>query len=292
MIVFRVNASIRRQTRSPIGFTVSHHIFFKILVGLICFTLSVHLLITRSLSDLTYYTNDASMPRSRHSPSTGIPPEIEDRSFPRVATYLQSKTLHLKSWEQSRRRVRDMGNAKARETIAIRDDLDLDVVETDVCKLPYTWQKTSFPSCNSIHEFDITRPWSVRLNMRHKLYRVIGNGYWRDVWLTQSRHGVVSEKGILKTMRYGHDFTPRNFDRMRRDGVVMERLTQSPFVLNIYSFCGTTSLTEYGEGGDIPDALWSDGRKSDLSQLEKLRIGTYLVYWDSNPFDVISTFNE
>jgi hypothetical protein len=279
-MIIRINTSIRRRpqpSNGAIGFSFSRHIIFKILLGLLLFTVSVHLMITLSLGNLTYFTNDAALSSGQLYRTRQGSSEVESRSFPRVATYLQSSSVFPKNWTQSRRQVRDMGNANARVEIAIRDDLDLDVVETDTCKLPYLWQKTSFPSCNSIHEFDITRPWSVLFNVRRKLYRIIGNGYWRDVWLIQNGHSNVSEKGILKTMRYGHDYTPRNFDRMRRDGVVMERLTKSPFVLNIYSFCGTTSITEYGDGGDIPDALWSDGRRSDLSQIEKLRIGESLI---------------
>ena len=81
-------------------------------------------------------------------------------------------------------------------------------------------------------------------------------------------------------MRYQHSFTPRNFDRMRRDSVTMERLTRSPFIVNLYAFCGTTGLSEFGDGGDLPDALWPPTQTTHttetivLSQMDKLRIGT------------------
>lgn len=289
-MIIRINGSIRRRPAASmtgaIGFFAPHHIMFKILLGIIIiFTASVHLMITHSLSSLIQYTDNADEGSGRLYPSSPISSRVlEERSFPRVSAFLQINTVILRNWTQSRRHVMDMANANVRAKIAMRDDLDLDVVETDTCKLPYTWQKSSFPSCNSIHEFDITSPWSIHSNGWRKLFRIIGNGFWRDVWLIQNDYAIASEKNILKTMRFGHEFSPRNFDRMRRDGVVMERLTKSPFVLNIYSFCGTTSITEYGDGGDIPDALWSEGRKSDLSQIEKLRIGTYDVVFLSTVF--------
>ena len=68
----------------------------------------------------------------------------------------------------------------------------------------------------------------------------------------------------------------RNFDRMRRDGLVMGELTKSKYVLDIYAFCGTSGLFEYADGGDIEETIWpSDGTESHLSQLDKLHMGTY-----------------
>jgi hypothetical protein len=58
----------------------------------------------------------------------------------------------------------------------------------------------------------------------------------------------------------------------------MERLTSSPYVLDIYSFCGGTGIFEFASGGDIDNAILggSKRRKKDkLSSLEKLYIGTY-----------------
>jgi hypothetical protein len=212
------------------------------------------------------------------------PQQKRQRLFPRTIIYAQNGTaggVYQRAkldaeidWVPPKRTVTDMGDAKARKRITKQDDLELDHVENEECKLRYEWQKTSFPTCNSVHEFDATNPWSTYGNRYHKLYRIVGNGYWRDVWIVKYDHG--DDKAVFKTMRYEHDYTARNFDRMRRDGVAMERLTESPFIIDIYSFCGTSSLSEYGDGGDIPDALWPSGEDPPLSQIEKLRIGKCL----------------
>ena len=206
------------------------------------------------------------------------------RRFSRYFYYNTTDVDETYRYIPTKRFVRDLGNAKARRRIETQDEIDLDIVEDEDCILQSEWQRTSFPTCNSVHEFDGTKPWSRMLHHKHhrrrrqKYYRIIGNGFWRDVWLVNYDHDTSNEKGILKTMRYHHSYTPRNFDRMRRDSVTMERLTKSPFIVDLYAFCGTTSLSEFGDGGDIPDALWPTQRTNAtavLSQLDKLRIGTY-----------------
>jgi hypothetical protein len=206
------------------------------------------------------------------------------RHFPRIIYLLSTDknpipTLSLEgsniTWK---RHVTDMGNIKARRRIAQRDDLDLDSVEDDRCQLRSNWQRMSFPTCNIVHEFDSTQPWSSTSSQmrRQKTYRIIGNGFWRDVWIVnyESRGIQSNERGIFKTMRYQHSYSPRNFDRMRRDSVTMERLTKSPFIIDIFAFCGTSSLSEFGDGGDIPDALWPTKTNVALTPIQKLRIGT------------------
>jgi hypothetical protein len=130
------------------------------------------------------------------------------------------------------------------------------------CELQYEWQRMTRPTCNTVHEnFGFAG---------HGDNRILGKGFWRDVWIFHDEGG---ETGIFKTMRYNQDFTPRNFDRMRRDAVIMERLTASEFIVDMYSFCGTSSVSEFGEGGDIP-AVLKDKERPPLTPVDKLRIGT------------------
>lgn len=273
-------ASTSRRMKQPfrkrIKIILSRRILLSIILGLLCanaFLIAFHL---NTDSDVSNCIECSIQQQDR---------QTFDRYFPRIfysdtVGIISNATAEEERIVLTKRTVVDMGNAKARRIIAKRDDIDLDIVEDDDCKLRSEWQRTSFPTCNSVHEFDGTKPWSHLSNHRgrQKYYRIIGNGFWRDVWLVNYDHGIVDEKGILKTMRYQHPYTPRNFDRMRRDSVTMERLTRSPFIVNIYAFCGTTSLSEWGDGGDIPDALWptpTTTGTSLLSQMDKLRIGTY-----------------
>lgn len=76
----------------------------------------------------------------------------------------------------------------------------------------------------------------------------------------------------LKTMRYMHEFIDRNFDRHRRDALVMERLSLSPSVVNIYSSCGSTTMTELATQGSISDYIWPLQGNSTLTPLQRLQI--------------------
>ena len=139
-----------------------------------------------------------------------------------------------------------------------------DKLETGNCVAQYQWQKSFFPTCNFLMEQDLIDSMHTSL---------LDHGYWRDVWkLTDS-----GKETILKTMRFEHDYTPRNYDRHRRDAVAMERLKASPYVLDIYAYCGNSGVSiefmfllssnssnpfsglfEYASGGSLSDSIYHD----------------------------------
>ena len=51
-------------------------------------------------------------------------------------------------------------------------------------------------------------------------------------------------KTVVKTSRYEHDFNAGIFQSTLRDALVMERLTSSPRIVNIYGHCGATVWVE------------------------------------------------
>jgi serine/threonine protein kinase len=98
-------------------------------------------------------------------------------------------------------------------------------------------------------EQDLTNLWQ-NSTAQDTYARYLANGYWRDVWTVKE---ASDETTVLKTMRYEHDYTPRNYDRHRRDAVAMERLTSSRYILDIYAFCGNSGLFEFASGGSLTD---------------------------------------
>ena len=140
------------------------------------------------------------------------------------------------------------------------------------CDYQYDWQKSSFPSCNIVHESFDGEP-------VHRVPFLINNGGWVDIFAIMEHDGTMR---VLKTKRYKHDFTDRNFDRYRRDALAMERLSFAPNVLNMYGFCGVTALVDYADGGDIenyiedlPDRLTeSDKEQEERIKTEKLKIAS------------------
>jgi Protein kinase domain len=130
------------------------------------------------------------------------------------------------------------------------------------------WHSYSYPTCNDIYEIDLpdiirqspriydsfikNNKDDVGTNSTLDQYNLtipigyIAQGLWRSVWAVNPR-ATMTEPIVLKTMRRTHDLSHRNFERHRRDAIVMEQLTSSPYVMNIYGFCGNSVVTEYME---------------------------------------------
>uniref|UniRef100_A0A7S2E337 Protein kinase domain-containing protein n=1 Tax=Helicotheca tamesis TaxID=374047 RepID=A0A7S2E337_9STRA len=143
-----------------------------------------------------------------------------------------------------------------------------DPFDTKKCEAMYDWQTTSYPSCNYLHEFDLTE-------VRRGDVKIVGSGYWRDVWKVRDYDGSTK---ALKTMVYEHDYEDRNFDRHRKDALAMERLTASPHVVDIFAFCGNSGIFEFSSGGDINDIIWpSGGGKPKVTRVERLQIATQVA---------------
>ena len=157
----------------------------------------------------------------------------------------------------------------------------------------HSWQTYSFPTCNKIHEIDLKHtfhmkhkhsdiipadlgygdksehPWSYQDKLKSNQMGYLGSGLWRQVWkvddvnLNVDPYGHIhnttttlpKEYAVLKMMKSEHEIDHRNFDRHRRDSLVMERLTSSKNVVSIYGFCGNTVLTEYG-GMTLDDYIY------------------------------------
>ena len=134
-----------------------------------------------------------------------------------------------------------------------RDYLDNlhDELEEGDCVAQYKWQRTSFPTCNSLHEFDLN---DLRNTSKYgQLVQVVGNGYWRDVWIVKDSYGTSY---AFKTMRFQHDWSDRNYDRHKRDALASERLTSSKNIVDIFGFCANSGIFEYADGGDMEVMLW------------------------------------
>lgn len=54
----------------------------------------------------------------------------------------------------------------------------------------------------------------------------------------------MSNNDNLLCNRFERDFLDEYYDLHRRDAMAMERLTFSPFVLNVYGYCGQSAINE------------------------------------------------
>mmetsp|Transcript_25629 Transcript_25629/g.74150 ORF Transcript_25629/g.74150 Transcript_25629/m.74150 type:complete len:522 (-) Transcript_25629:3442-5007(-) len=123
--------------------------------------------------------------------------------------------------------------------------------ETQECRVQYEWQLALRSTCNEVHQTDMN---DLRAEIKsEERARIVASGFWRDTWVVRD---YAQREWALKTMRYEHEFEPRNFDRHRRDALASERLSSSDNVVDIFSYCGNTGVYDFVSGGDINDAIW------------------------------------
>lgn len=94
------------------------------------------------------------------------------------------------------------------------------------------WHRFNPINCNNIHELDF------RSAIERGQTKFIGAGSYRQVYLTD----VGSEKFILKTFSKETDYNMADFEYMRMDSIVAERLSSSDKIVDIFAFCGLTNI--------------------------------------------------
>ena len=132
-----------------------------------------------------------------------------------------------------------------------QDRMKPDYTQGD-CVPMHDWQTKSFPNCNLIHEYDMNAagPGTYKNNTNLVLEDslvLLGQGWFRHTWRLNT--GATGESVVLKTLRLEREFYDEFYDLHRRDAVAMERLTHSPFIMDIYGYCGQSALNELAEFG-------------------------------------------
>jgi len=151
------------------------------------------------------------------------------------------------------------------------------------------------PSCNKIHEND------AYTNLMDETSKMLGSGYFRDGFLIRAsplEHDALAddEKGItsavFKSMSIVDDDGTYDYrmvaqtEMSRIDALVMDLLSHSPHISDIYAYCGLAVITEY-----CPDEVqstivleeWDDGEhdaadddeaesRNNFSVAEKLQL--------------------
>ena len=121
------------------------------------------------------------------------------------------------------------------------------------CVPMHDWQTESFPNCNSVHEADLGTFFLKQNGRYRELVSLLAHGYFRDVYKTKDSNNFNNI--ALKTNRFERAFDSMTLDRHRMDALVMDRMTSSPQIMDIYGFCGVGSLVEYADGGDLMTLL-------------------------------------
>ena len=65
---------------------------------------------------------------------------------------------------------------------------------------------------------------------------------------SQEEVADINPDFVLKTTVYEHDHTLRELDKHRRDALVMEQATKSPYVLDMYGYCAFSNVVQAATG--------------------------------------------
>lgn len=181
---------------------------------------------------------------------------------PPIRSYISKKTVLL-----------DMtSSTSATGTVSVQDDWR-STQNNDQCIPKADWQVASNPNCNTIHE----------INLHDTHLRVLGEGWFRTTWRYDPPHTNNETSVVLKTLRIVREYISEYYELHRRDAVAMERLTASPFVVNIYAYCGQSAINELA---DFPYAGVQNletfnkrmrGNDSPKANIIKLRMATSIA---------------
>jgi hypothetical protein len=117
------------------------------------------------------------------------------------------------------------------------------MVEHPRCRLN-NWERRVHGNCNTFHEHALERSSSRDSPVK---VQYLASGSYRDAWLVQE-HGLKEHGFIWKNMIFTEDpkldFNHKRFREMQVDAIVMDQLTSSPRIPDIYGHCGTSLITE------------------------------------------------
>lgn len=125
------------------------------------------------------------------------------------------------------------------------------------CTLMADWQSAYYPTCLSLHELHIA-------GSDDDFALVSLHGNWRSVWRYRNS---INETVAVKLLQLSHEFDHESLNYHRIDAMVMERLTSSPFIVNVYQFCGESVITEWATGSareHIKDERWRSRERLEL----------------------------
>ena len=91
------------------------------------------------------------------------------------------------------------------------------------------------------------------------LYRRNSAGSYRQVFSLQHSFAQQNESIAVKDMYESIAFASGDYEFVRMDAMVAERLTSSPRIYDIFGFCGLSILSEFFPHGDMEDVAISRG---------------------------------
>jgi serine/threonine protein kinase len=166
---------------------------------------------------------------------------------------LEIVSLRFRDRSFERQITAEADNLLEQERDEFLDEIDADVEdkwysyeEADYpteCVRP-RWAYTNHAACNSVHELSLDR--SDQDNLQEYDISYIDHGYTRDAF----RFTPTNDEGrkfVMKSLRYRRRFDYRFMSEIQHEAFVMDLLTSSDHIINIYGRCATTIMVETGK---------------------------------------------
>mmetsp|Transcript_9522 Transcript_9522/g.10902 ORF Transcript_9522/g.10902 Transcript_9522/m.10902 type:complete len:553 (+) Transcript_9522:35-1693(+) len=124
---------------------------------------------------------------------------------------------------------------------ALDDDFirDIQDIPGHVCRR-VSEHRRNYQNCNTIFETSYIDNYVFYIN----------EGAYRQVFGLQQEH---EDSIVIKEMHSSIEFKTGDFEFVRMDAMVAERLTSSPRIYDIYGYCGTAIMSQYFPHGDYED---------------------------------------
>jgi hypothetical protein len=108
------------------------------------------------------------------------------------------------------------------------------------------WGWTPRPACNNMHETSVNFEANSAVQQTYDI-QYLNHGYYRDTWLMEPYNtDLTGREFIVKTLRLieDHKVDYYSLRKVEKEAVVMERLTKSDVIVDIYGHCGTSIIAE------------------------------------------------
>mmetsp|Transcript_32741 Transcript_32741/g.54082 ORF Transcript_32741/g.54082 Transcript_32741/m.54082 type:complete len:466 (+) Transcript_32741:116-1513(+) len=118
--------------------------------------------------------------------------------------------------------------------------------------------KQVHPTCNDFHSMEFSE-----LLLKNQASILSDKGSWRTAWeyheqtsfssntnrtiTTTTTTTTSSPTMVLKTLRREHNYKDAYYEFQEIDAIVMEQFTSSPYIIDMYSYCGMSVLTDFAE---------------------------------------------
>jgi hypothetical protein len=190
------------------------------------------------------------------------PSETKNHIRPVHYSYPSTKKRHITEWtEKDRKGQFQLWDDEWYDSVSVRPSKPYEKMPE--CQPMHPWQNHQYPTCNVMHEQHLDD---------HHWGKFISHGYFRQTFKIYDMG--TDEPIAMKTLRNERGFTPKLMERHRIDAMIYERTTASPWITDIYGYCGYSGLFEYAAGGTLMDLIQDikKGRRPPLRRMEKLSL--------------------